>query len=272
VLTLTRQIIHIETVKGQLIGDIGMIRISEFTEQTNQHVRAAIRTLRTESGGRLAGLVLDLRNDPGGLLDQAVAVADDFLDHGVIVSTHGRHRADDESWSAKPGGDMTGNVPVVVLTNNGTASAAEIVAAALQDNHRALVLGTRTFGKGSVQTLIPLGGNGAIRLTTARYYTPTGRSIQGQGITPNVVVDATRTPVPHFGGEREAELHHILSGGEPEAPRSVVDLPEEARQIPKLPPVGWPTYDPEKSETDFQLQQGLKLVHAMGTQTRAASR
>jgi carboxyl-terminal processing protease len=272
VLALTRQIIHIETVKSQLIGDIGMIRISEFTEQTNQHVRAAIRTLRTESGGRLAGLVLDLRNDPGGLLDQAVAVADDFLDHGVIVSTHGRRRADDESWSAKPGGDMTGNVPVVVLTNNGTASAAEIVAAALQDNHRALVLGTRTFGKGSVQTLIPLGGNGAIRLTTARYYTPTGRSIQGQGITPNVVVDATRTPVPHFGGEREAELHHILSGGEPEAPPLVVDLPEEARQIPKLPPAGWPTYDPEKPETDFQLQQGLKLVHAMGTRTRAASR
>jgi carboxyl-terminal processing protease len=272
VLALTRQIIHIETVKSQLIGDIGVIRITEFTDQTNPHVRAAIKALRAEAGGRLAGVVLDLRNDPGGLLDQAVAVADDFLDHGIIVSTHGRHKTDDETWAAKPGGDMIGNLPVVVLTNNGTASAAEIVAAALQDNHRALVLGTRTFGKGSVQTLIPLSGNGAIRLTTARYYTPSGRSIQGQGITPNVVVEATRTPVPHFGGEREAELHHILSGGEPEAPPAALDLPEEARQIAKLPPVDWPISDPEKPETDFQLQQGLVLVHAMGTRTRAASR
>jgi carboxyl-terminal processing protease len=272
VLALTRQIIHIETVKSQLIGDIGVIRITEFTEQTNQHVRAALKAFRAEAGGRLAGVVLDLRNDPGGLLDQAVAVADDFLDRGIIVSTHGRQKTDDESWSAKPGGDMTGNLPVVVLTNNGTASAAEIVAAALQDNHRALVLGTRSFGKGSVQTLIPLSGNGAIRLTTARYYTPSGRSIQGQGITPNVVVEATREPVPHFGGEREAELHHILSGAEPEAAAPALDLPVIARQIPKLPPANWPAYEPEKPETDFQLQQGLVLARAMATQTRAASR
>jgi len=161
---------------------------------------------------------------------------------------------------------------VVVLTNNGTASAAEIVAAALQDNHRALVLGTQTFGKGSVQTLIPLGGNGAIRLTTARYYTPSGHSIQGQGITPNIVVQETREPEPHFGGEREADLHHFISGGEPEAPPPALDVPEAARQIPKLPPPGWPALDPDKPETDFQLQQGLVLVRAMGTSTRAASR
>jgi len=272
VLALTRQIIHIDTVKSQLIGDIGVIRISEFTEQTNHHVRAALKTFHAEAGGRLAGVVLDLRNDPGGLLDQAVAVSDDFLDHGIIVSTHGRHPTDNESWSARAGGDMVGNLPVVVLTNNGPASAAEIVAAALQDNHRALVLGTRTFGKGSVQTLIPLGGNGAIRLTTARYYTPSGRSIQGQGITPNVQVEATRQPEPHFGGEREADLHHILSGDQTEPLPPPVELPEEARQIPKLPPPGWPALDPAKPDTDFQLQQGLVLVRAMAARTRAALR
>jgi carboxyl-terminal processing protease len=272
VLALTRQIIHIDTVKSQLMGNIGVIRISEFTEQTNQNVRAAVKKLRAEANGHLAGLILDLRNNPGGLLDQAIEVSDDFLDHGIIVSTHGRHPSDDETWSAKPGGDMVGNLPVVILTNNGTASAAEIVAAALQDNHRALVLGTQSFGKGSVQTLIPLNGNGAIRLTTARYYTPSGRSIQGEGITPNVVVQESRKPEPHFGGEREAELHHILSGGTPEAPPPAIDVPEAARQIPKLPPPGWPTLEPNKPDTDFQLQQGLVLVRAMETSTRSALR
>jgi len=274
-LALTRQIIHIETVKSRLIGGIGVIRISEFTEQTNAGVHAALKSLRAESNGRLDGLIIDLRNDPGGLLDQAIAVSNDFLDHGGIVSTRGRHPSDDESWSAKPGADVAGNLPVVVLTNNGTASAAEIVAAALQDDHRALVLGTRSFGKGSVQTLIPLNGNGALRLTTARYYTPSGRSIQGLGITPNVEVEETRTPQPHFGPEHEADLRHIISndgGSQPEAPPPSADIPAAARDIPKLPPVGWPAMDPEKPATDFQLQQGLVLVRAMAAQVRAASR
>jgi carboxyl-terminal processing protease len=274
VLTLTRQMIHIETVKSRLIGGVGLIRITEFTEQTNSGVRAALKSLRTEAGGRLDGLILDLRNDPGGLLDQAIAVANDFLDHGGIVSTRGRHASDNESWSAKPGADIAGNLPVVVLTNNGTASAAEIVAAALQDDHRALVLGTRSFGKGSVQTLIPLNGNGALRLTTARYYTPSGRSIQGLGITPNVEVEETRTPQAHFGPEHEADLRHILTndgGSDPGAPPPA-DLPAEARNIQKLPPVGWPALDPDKPGTDYQLQQGLVLVRAMAAQVRAASR
>jgi carboxyl-terminal processing protease len=275
VLTLTRQIIRIETVKSRLIGGIGVIRISEFTDQTNSGVHAALKSLRAEAGGRLDGLILDLRNDPGGLLDQAIAVSNDFLDHGGIVSTRGRHPSDNESWSAKPGANVAGNLPVVVLTNNGTASAAEIVAAALQDDHRALVLGTRSFGKGSVQTLIPLGGNGALRLTTARYYTPSGRSIQGLGITPNVEVEETRTPEPHFGPEHEADLRHILpnEGGEqPDAAPTAADLPAEARQIQKLPPAGWPALDPDKPATDYQLQQGLVLVRAMAAQVRAASR
>ena len=274
-LTLTRQIIHVETVKSRLDGDIGIIRVSEFTEQTNPGLRAALRNLRSQAGGRLKGLVLDLRNDPGGLLDQAVAVSNDFLDHGVIVSTRGRHQGDDQSWSADASGDIAGNLPVVVLTNNGTASAAEIVAGALQDHRRALVLGTQSFGKGSVQTVMPLPGNGAMRLTTARYYTPSGRSIQGLGITPNVEVAATRAPQPHFGPEREADLLHILSnvgGTTPAAPPPPADLPPIAQQIPKLPPAGWPNLDLTKPETDFQLQQGLVLVRAMVAGQQAAAR
>jgi carboxyl-terminal processing protease len=223
----------------------------------------------------LRGLILDLRNDPGRLLDQAIAVSNDFLSSGGIVSTRGRHSSDDQSWSAKPDGDIGGSLPVVVLTNNGTASAAEIVAGALQDDRRALVLGTQSFGKGSVQTLFPLPGNGAIRLTTARYYTPSGRSIQGVGITPNVEVQETRTPAPHFGPEHEADLRHILTneGSTPAAnPPPPADLPPIAQQIPKLPPEGWPKLDPAKPATDFQLQQGLVLVRAMAPGPQAASR
>jgi carboxyl-terminal processing protease len=274
-LTLTRQIIHINTVTSQSMGDIGVIRISEFTEQTNPGVIAAMRKLRTDSGGRLRGLVLDLRNDPGGLLGQAIAVANDFLYSGGIVSTRGRHDDDDQSWSAQPGRDISGGLPIVVLTNNGTASASEIVAGALQDNRRALVLGTQSFGKGSVQTLFPLQGNGAIRLTTARYYTPSGRSIQGVGITPNVEVQDSRTPAPHFGPEREADLRHILTNGEgapPVNPPPPADLPAIAQQIPRVPPAGWPKLDPTKPATDFQLQQGLVLVRAMASGPVAAAR
>ncbi len=274
-LTLIRQIIHIRTVKSQLMGDVGVIRISEFTEQTDNGVRAAMKSLRAEFAGRLRALIIDLRNDPGGLLDQAIAVSNDFLDSGGIVSTRGRHLDDNQSWSAKRGHDVSGGLPIVVLTSNGTASAAEIVAGALQDNRRALVLGTQSFGKGSVQTLFPLQGDGAIRLTTARYYTPSGRSIQGVGITPNVEVEESRTPAPHFGPEREADLRHILTndGGPPPAVAApAAELPAVAQQIPRLPPVGWPKFDPAKPATDFQLQQGLVLVRAMAAGPIAASR
>jgi carboxyl-terminal processing protease len=273
--TLTRQVIDVKTVTSRLFGDIGLIRISEFTEQTNPGVRAAIKTLRAQSGGRLRGLILDLRNDPGGLLDQAIDVSNDFLDHGGIVSTRGRHAEDNSSWAAKPGVDIAGNLPVVVLTNNGTASAAEIVAGALQDNQRAAVLGEQTFGKGSVQTLIPMGNMGALRLTTARYFLPSGRSIQDLGITPNVIVHETPTPPPHFGPQREAELLHVLSnpddnqGAPPPAP---VNLPAIAHQIPKVPPADWPTLDIAKPATDYQLQQGLLLVRAMAEGMQSVSR
>ncbi len=162
----------------------------------------------------------------------------------------------------------------MVLTNNGTASASEIVAGALQDNRRALVLGVQSFGKGSVQTLFPLQGDGAIRLTTARYYTPSGRSIQGVGITPNVEVEETRTPPPHFGPEREADLRHILTNdATPQSnPPPPADLPAVVQQIPRLPPVGWPKLDHAKPATDYQLQQGLVLVRGMAAGPVAASR
>ena len=274
-LTLIRQIIHIETVKSRLMSDIGVIRITEFNEQTNAGVRAAVKDLRGRSEGRLRGFILDLRNDPGGLLEQAIAVANDFLISGGIVSTRGRHPEDDQTWSARADDDIAGNLPIVVLTNNGTASAAEIVAGALQDDRRALVLGTQTFGKGSVQTLFPLPGYGAIRLTTARYYTPSGRSIQGIGITPNIEVQESRTPAPHFGPEREADLRHVLinpDGGKSVPPPPPADLPAVAQLIPKLPPVGWPALNPARPETDFQLLQGLVLVRAMAAGPQAASR
>jgi carboxyl-terminal processing protease len=187
--TLTRAVIKVASVKSHLEpGRVGYIRITTFAEKTQSEFIDALDHLKREAGGHLEGLVLDLRNDPGGLLDTAVRVAGDFLDGGVIVSTHGRNPGEDETYTAQAEGDRVRGVPVIVLVNGASASASEIVAGALQDRHRATILGTRSFGKGSVQTIIPLDGHGALRLTTARYYTPSGRSIQGMGIAPDVVV------------------------------------------------------------------------------------
>jgi carboxyl-terminal processing protease len=188
--TLTRAIIRVVSVKSKLEpGRIGYARVVSFGEHTESEFMAAVDQMRRQAGGGpLSGFVLDLRNDPGGLLDTAVRVAGDFLDGGVVVTTRGRHQDDDETFRASPDGDKLKGVPVVVLLNGASASASEIVAGALQDRHRATLLGTRSFGKGSVQTIIPLDGQGALRLTTARYYTPSGRSIQGDGIVPDIVV------------------------------------------------------------------------------------
>ena len=189
---LTRAIIKIRSVRSHLEGkDIGYIRITSFNEQTDVNLNNAMKKLKQEAGKKLAGIVLDLRNNPGGLLDQAVAVSDAFLDRGEIVSTRGRRSEDAQRYNARPG-DIASGLPVAVLINGGSASASEIVAGALQDHHRAVVMGTKSFGKGSVQTIIPLGGHGAMRLTTARYYTPSGRSIQAKGIDPDVVVEAAK--------------------------------------------------------------------------------
>ncbi|GJD30325.1 hypothetical protein PMNALOAF_1571 [Methylobacterium adhaesivum] len=183
---LNRDVIKIKPVRSRAEGgDIGYVRLTQFNEQTYDGLRSAIDKLNTEIGAdKLKGYVLDLRNNPGGLLDQAVAVSDAFLDRGEIVSTRGRNPDETQRFSAKAG-DLAKGKPVVVLVNGGSASASEIVAGALQDHKRATVLGTRSFGKGSVQSIIPLGGSGALRLTTARYYTPSGRSIQAKGIEPD---------------------------------------------------------------------------------------
>ena len=272
-LAMQREVIRIQVVRSRLEGDIGYIRLTSFNEQTDPGLRKAFQDLKQKAGGNLRGIVLDLRNNPGGLLDQAVSVSDDFLDQGEVVSTRSRHPEESQRWNAK-NGDITSGLPVVVLINGGSASASEIVAGALQDHRRAVVVGTRSFGKGSVQTVMPLQGNGAMRLTTARYYTPSGRSIQGLGIMPDVEVAASRTEQPHFGPEREADLNKALrnQGGTPQpaSPPARTDLPAVAKEIPKLPPEGFPTFDATKADTDFQLQEGLVVLRAMATQRRAA--
>ncbi len=203
--TLKRATIKIQSVRSQIFDNVGYIRISSFSEQTDDGVKAAMAKFKDKLGKNLAGVVLDLRNNPGGLLDQAVAVSDDFLDRGEIVSTRGRRPEDVQRFNSH-GHDLAAGVPMVVLINGGSASASEIVAGALQDHHRGVLLGTRSFGKGSVQTIVPLGTHGAMRLTTARYYTPSGRSIQARGIEPDIAVEQAKIEQiaqPEFPSERE---------------------------------------------------------------------
>ena len=186
-ITLTRAVIRITSVKGELLENgYGYVRISSFQGNTPPALRKKIAALKKKAGGRLSGLVLDLRNNPGGVLNAAVEVSDAFLDHGAIVITRGREPDSDMNFSATPG-DLLYGAPMVVLVNAGSASASEIVAGALQDHRRAVVLGTRTFGKGSVQTILPMNNGAALKMTTARYYTPSGRSIQVAGIEPDIV-------------------------------------------------------------------------------------
>jgi carboxyl-terminal processing protease len=186
---IIRAVIKVESVKSALEANrVGYVRVSTFDENTAAELRAAIVRLKQQAGGGFTGFVLDLRNDAGGLLDAAVEVAADFLDSGTVVTTKGRDPDENRVYEAPPNGDLVRGVPMVVLINGASASASEIVAGALQDNHRAATMGTRSFGKGSVQSIIPIEGHGALRLTTALYYTPSGRSIQGHGITPDTVV------------------------------------------------------------------------------------
>src|SRR5215472_6186137 len=188
-ISITRARIQVRSVRSRLEGDdVGFIRVTQFNEQTTQDLKKAITDLSTQAGDKLKSFIIDLRNNPGGLLDQAISVSDAFLEKGEIVSTRGRNAEETQRFNARAG-DLTKNKPVIVLINGGSASASEIVAGALQDHRRATVIGTRSFGKGSVQTIIPLGsGNGALRLTTARYFTPSGRSIQAKGISPDIEV------------------------------------------------------------------------------------
>jgi carboxyl-terminal processing protease len=274
-LTLTRDVIRPQVARFRLEGgDIGYVRLSAFNEQTEGALRRAITTMRQQAGGNLKGLVLDLRNNPGGLLDQAVQVADDFLEQGEIVSTRARRADDAQRWNARAG-DIAQGLPMVVLINGGSASASEIVAGALQDHRRAVVMGVKSFGKGSVQTVMPIPGNGAIRLTTARYYTPSGRSIQATGIEPDIEVLATRPDPNAPQRDREADLRRALrNDNSAAAPRT-----EQQQAAPALPPLTLPpglaervvrvpaegaaAFDPTKPETDHQLQQAVQFLRGL---------
>jgi carboxyl-terminal processing protease len=209
-LTIKRDVIAVQAVKYRVEGDVGYIRIISFSEKTFDGLKNALTKIQAQlPDDKLKGYVLDLRLNPGGLLDQAIDVSDAFLNKGEIVSTRGRDESETRRFDATPG-DLTHGKPVIVLVNGGSASASEIVSGALQDLKRATILGTRSFGKGSVQTIIQLGENGALRLTTALYYTPSGRSIQGTGITPDVKVEE---PVPDdLKGKVEVEGESSLSG------------------------------------------------------------
>jgi len=241
--TLTRDIVRVQSVRHEIREDVGYVRITSFTEQTASGLEDAINAIKSQLGGDLKGYVLDLRNNPGGLLDQAVAVADAFLEHGEIVSTRSRHEEQSQRWNAEAG-DLAEGLPIVVLINGGSASASEIVAGALQDHRRAVLLGTPTFGKGSVQTIVPLPGNGAMRLTTARYYTPSGRSIQALGISPDIEVQPARIEEISVNARREADLRGALSndqnrdGGPTEAtpvPGDTPVPPETGVEEPGMP-------------------------------------
>ena len=189
--SIKRAVIKIQSARSQRFDDIVYIRVSSFNEQTFDKMKEELEKQEKAIGGKLRGMVLDLRNNPGGLLDQAIAVSDAFLEQGEIVSTRGRDPEQTKRYSARSG-DLTNGIPIVVLINNGSASASEIVAGALQDHKRAIVMGTKSFGKGSVQTVIPMPGHGAMRLTTSRYYTPSGHSIQAKGIVPDIIVEQAK--------------------------------------------------------------------------------
>ncbi len=209
--TITRAVIKIQSVRWRTEKKIGYLRITSFSEQTVEGVERAMGKIKEKLGAEIQGIVLDLRNNPGGLLNQAIKVSDAFLERGEIVSTRARRADDAQRYNAKSG-DLAAKLPMVVLINSGSASASEIVAGALQDHRRAIIMGTRSFGKGSVQTIIPLAGHGALRLTTARYYTPSGRSIQAKGIEPDIEVAQSRIEKLENGTRRrEADLRGALA-------------------------------------------------------------
>jgi carboxyl-terminal processing protease len=247
--TLTRDVIPIRSVRYELLEKhYGYIRLSQFQEKTNIEFEKAMKALEEAGKGGLRGLILDLRNNPGGLLDQAVKVADHFIESGLIVSVEGRREEQKMKFNAHPQGDNFSRYPLVVLVNGGSASGSEIVAGAIQDHGRGIILGTQTFGKGSVQTIFPMKDGSGLRLTTARYFTPNGRSIQAKGIVPDIIVkpllqDEEKT-VPRQIMEKDLERHLIEIGKEP---------PKE-KEKPKKEEVK------EKKPIDLQLERALELL------------
>ncbi len=252
--SIIRDIIRIKSVKARAEENVAVIRITSFNEQTDGGVERAMRDLSFEIGQDLQGVVIDLRNNPGGLLDQAISVSDAFLDKGEIVSTRGRGSRGGQRFNARSG-DIAQGLPIVVLINGGSASASEIVAGALQDHKRAIILGTRSFGKGSVQTIIPLPGDAAMRLTTARYYTPSGRSIQATGIEPDIFVEAGTIEIASdLDRRREGDLRGSLDseGGGSEANNGSENTDDQGLDAER-----------EKTLLDYQLQRALDLIRGV---------
>jgi len=263
--SIKRDVVRIQSVRSRVeANNFGYVRITTFNEQTDAGLKRAIETIKKDVGANLKGYIIDLRNNPGGLLDQAVAVSDAFLEKGEIVSTRGRRTDDATRYNAKAG-DLTDGLPLVVLINAGSASASEIVAGALQDHRRAVVLGTKSFGKGSVQTIIPLPGNGAIRLTTARYYTPSGRSIQAKGIEPDIDVPAQRfETVDEAKKRREGDLRGAFANS---GQGRVESAPAQQNATPPAPApapgAAGAEAQPQISSEDYQLARALDLLRGI---------
>jgi carboxyl-terminal processing protease len=252
-ITITRDTIKVKSVRSEDLGDgFGYLRISQFQSRTGENLAEAIEKLKKENDGKLNGLVLDLRNNPGGVLNAAVEVSDAFLDSGLIVFTKGRIADSEMKFSATPRRLLDG-APLVVLVNGGSASASEIVSGALQDHKRAVILGTRTFGKGSVQTILPLNEKTALKLTTARYYTPSGRSIQAEGITPDIVLEPVKITKLEGMGERikEADLSgHLQNGNGKANNKKKAGKKEDAPEL-------------TLAQRDYQLYEALNVLKGM---------
>lgn len=247
---ITRDVIKIRSVRHEVKGTAGYIRITTFNQNTDTGLKKAIKEIKSELGNKLTGYVLDLRNNPGGLLDQAIAVSDAFLDKGEIVSTRGRHDEDTRRDNATAG-DLADGLPVVVLINGGSASASEIVAGALQDHKRGILMGTESFGKGSVQTVIPLPGYGAMRLTTARYYTPSGRSIQAKGIEPDIIVEPAKIETVSVTSVKESDLRGALKNNDKPANDNNEDADGDDGE------------DEKEERVDYQLERAVDLLSGL---------
>jgi carboxyl-terminal processing protease len=276
--TVVRDVIRVQSVKQRIEDDIGYIRIASFSEQTMEGLEKAIDKIKAEiPEDKFKGFVLDLRGNPGGLLDQAVLVSDAFLERGEIVSTRGRQPDEVQRFSARAG-DLVDGEPVIVLLNGGSASASEIVAGALQDHRRATLVGTRSFGKGSVQTIIPIGRNGAIRLTTARYYTPSGRSIQARGIDPDIeILPEIPEELKDLDVVSESELRgHLLGDDERDATEAPTATPAETENTAAAgekdaeggPEGALSAYVPEDPKLDTQLHYAFDLLRGVQINAR----
>jgi carboxyl-terminal processing protease len=254
--TIEREKITIQSVRSKTFGDVGYLRITTFNEQTQPGLEEEIAAIQDELGDELQGYVIDLRNNPGGLLDQAISVSDSFLKQGEIVSTRGRDAEDSQRYNAE-NGDLTNGTPLVVLVNGGSASASEIVAGALQDHGRAIVMGTQSFGKGSVQTIVPLPGHGAMRLTTARYYTPSGRSIQAKGIAPDITVEPAEVEViDRPEARRESDLRGALDNGDGDGAANDNQSEESAEDQQAK-------QDAAQLNEDYQLSRAVDLLRGL---------